>query len=979
MSLNKEKLFFVFVIFVIGLSFLNVNSALGDEEENFTFFLDNFQYSPRDVIEISGWVKDVTASEIFIEITNPDDQIIIQENSSLKEIQEIDHIIPTLGTEWDTFGFYQIKLFYGNETQSRFFGFGDFNPNEFEPQITLDKENYSWTDTVKIMVVSPNDNQNNHQTDKIKVDISSSLGTLSDYTLEEIGIMHGIFEGEVHLTGHSEFDVDGDGRGDDVRGITFGVGPEEGNLAVRPNDNIKVSFLSSHFDEIIENTTNIQFHKGQIEWLQNEFEPNEKPVVRIIDPDLKLQPTKKDQVEILISSYPQGYSESFTLSETENDSGIFEGFIRFIDSPKDDGVLVRSGSIVTAKYDDRTLPSEYSVLTLDITANATVIEIAEPQETIPVEEGIDVERAEKLIELGNYLGLLSYSNEILNQNLQNIDALYYKGIALWGYYRNNISPHPETVETLDKVLAVNPEHIGALYYKAKSLYQIKEYDKALIVINKVLSINPNYKDASAQKQLILDEKINGSNSPSSDVDRLISTAGSLSVRKDYTGAFRVIDQALELEPNNAEALHAKGSIFLRQENYNDALFWIDKALENNSNLVHALHDKGLILFELGNIQESKIWFDRAMSEPGYEEVLDVEFILNNLGRRLFESENYQDSLFWYDKAIELKPDAHYFLNNKVIALNEIGRNYLEEENPEEALVWFEKGLELDPDAVFLLNNKGWALYQLGNPEESIIWFDKALAEDPGYSTSLVNKVDAFNEIGLDYLEEENPEEALVWFEKGLELDPDAVFLLNNKGLAYYHLGENEKAIAAYDKALTIDPSYELAQENKELVEGSFYETIRPIIFIVIFGSITYGMYYVKKRRQKHIRKTRKIINEPSFSVLKLRWGGSNITYQVIFDKERLLLIRPDKIKSEYENVSLDEILRMDKLNYDIPFYEISQVEMNQSTHGVNGARAGKMTIDYKNKKDSFDILETESFDNCANLARSYLGMKLVIS
>jgi tetratricopeptide (TPR) repeat protein len=905
MSLNKEKLFFVFVIFVIGVSLLNVNSTLGDEdEENFSFFLDNFQYSPRDVIEISGWVKTVTASEIFIEITNPDDQIIIQENSSLKEIQEIDHTIPTLGTEWNTFGFYQIKLFYGNETQSRLFGFGDFDPKEFEPQITLDKENYSWTDTVKIMVLSPNDNQNNHQTDKIKIDISSSLGTLSDYTLEETGISHGIFEGEVNLTGYSEFDVDGDGRGDDVRGITFGVGPEEGNLAVRPNDNIRISFSSPYFEDEVENIAKIQFNKGEIEWIEKEIDPNEKTIVRVVDPDLKLQPTKKDQIEILVSSHPQGYSELFTLSETENNSGIFEGFIRFIDSPKDDGVLVRSGSIVTAKYEDRTIPPEYSILTLDITANATVIEIVEPHETIPKENGIDVERAEKLIDLGNYLGLLSYSNEILNQNPQNIDALYYKGIALWGYYRNNIGPHPETVETLDTVLAVNPEHIGALYYKAKSLYQIKEYDKALIVINKVLSINPNYKDASAQKQLILDEKINGPNSSSSEVDRLISTAGSLSVRKDYTGAFRVIDQALELEPNNAEALHTKGSIFLRQENYNDALFWIDKALENNSSLVRALHDKGLILFELGNIQESKIWFDRAMSEPGYEEVLDVEFILNNLGRRLFESENYQDSLFWYDKAIDLKPDARYFLNNKVIALNEIGRNYLEEENPKEALIWFEKGLELDPDAVFLLNNKG---------------------------------------------------------------------------LAYYHLGENEKAIAAYDKALTIDPSYDLAQENKELVEGSFYETIRPIIFIVIFGSITYGMYYVKKRRQKHIHKTRKIINEPSFSVLKLRWGGSNITYQVIFDKERLLLIRPDKIKSEYENVSLDEILRMDKLNYDIPFYEISQVEMNQSTHGVNGARAGKIMIHYQNKKDSFDILETESFDNCANLARSYLGMKLVIS
>ena len=997
--MKELKLVSVLTVFVIVTSTLGVSLALEDEE-NFTFFLDKSQYNSRDVIEISGWVNTVTGSEIFIEITNPNDQIVIQESSTLKEIQEIDHSITTLGTQWSTFGFYKIKLIYGNETQSRFFTFGDFNPNDFEPQITLDKDIYSWTDTVKITVLSPNDNQNNHQTDKIKIDISSSLGKLSDYVLEETGFTHGIFEGIVVLTGDSDFDVDGDGREGDAQGYTFGVGPEEGNLAVRANDKIKISFSTPNFEETIENIAEIQFHKGQIEWLDQEIDPYDKSVVRVVDPDLKLQPTKKEKIQVLVSSYPQGYSKVFSLLETENNSGIFEGYVTFIMWPLEDGVLVRSGSDVFVTYEDRTLPPDYTTTSLDFIANATIIEIEDPfvitpedgtektppktPEPSPIDETIDIERAEKLIELGNYLGLLSYSNEILNLNPENIDAMYYKAAALWGYYRHWDSLHPDTMESLDLVLAKNPEHLGALYYKAKSLSQIKQHDEALIILDKVISIDPNYKDATAQKELILSEKIDdGNNTPHSTVDQLINTSNSLGVRKDYSGAFRVIDQALELEPNNAQALNGKGWIFLQQENYKDALIWIDKALETNPNLVHALHNKGLILFELGNIEGSKIWFDRAIAEPGYkEEILDTDSILNNLGRRLFESENYLDSLFWFDKSLELNPNRQYVLNNKINSLNEIGRNYIDDQNPKEALIWFDKALELAPNEVYLLNNKGLALAQLGNYEEALIWFDKALGEDPEYTTSLENKVNTLNSIGGKFLDLENPEEALIWFDKALEINPEALGVLNNKGLAYYELGENEKAIASYEQALEIDPNYQLAKEGKEYVENlenSFYDTIRPFYLLAIFVGITFGMYYIKKRRQKHIGKTRKIINEPSFSVLKIRWGGPNITYQVIFDKERLLFVRPDKISTDYDNVSLDELLKTDKLNFEISFYEITQIELKRSKTGVNGPRAGKVTVNYKNQKKSFDILDTESFDNIANLLRSYLGLKLIIS
>jgi len=239
----------------------------------------------------------------------------------------------------------------------------------------------------------------------------------------------------------------------------------------------------------------------------------------------------------------------------------------------------------------------------------------------------------------------------------------------------------------------------------------------------------------------------------------------------------------------------------------------------------------------------------------------------------------------------------------------------------------------------------------------------------------------------------NYDEALVWFDKALEIDPNAVYVLSNKGVTLYRLVQYDEAISYYNKALEIDPNYELAIKNKELAkkdkeflkndevltsetEEIDYDSIRPFFLLAISGGVYYMFYFVRKRRQKYIRKTRQIINEPSFSVLKIRRGGSNITYLVIFDKERILFIRPDKISTERLDWSLDEILDMDKQNFGIPFDEVAKIELKHSTYGVNGIRAGKMIISYKTHQDSFDILPTEAFDHCEKLIKDFLPSKL---
>lgn len=345
------------------------------DDKNINFFLDKSHYEPRDTIQIEGWVNNVNSTEIQIEVINPENSVILHQRIPLEEIHEIDHKIPVFGKEWDKSGFYQIKISHHGETETKFFGFGNFDPTIFTPEISLDKQTYSWTDTVKITITSPNENKNIHQIDKIKIEISTREGTLSDYTLEETGVSDGVFSGNVTLTGFSDYDLNLDGRPGDVRGFTGGVGPEDGNLSANPSDILKITYSTPFYEETIEKKAPIQFQKAIVQWIDLPIYTDSQAMVRVIDNDMRLLPEVKDDIKVLIKSFPQKYSKEYTLKETKINSGIFEGKVQLNSKYEMSGILARPGSIVSVNYEDTTLPASYLVKKINIIANATVAEL----------------------------------------------------------------------------------------------------------------------------------------------------------------------------------------------------------------------------------------------------------------------------------------------------------------------------------------------------------------------------------------------------------------------------------------------------------------------------------------------------------------------------------------------------------------------------------------------------------------------------
>ncbi len=263
-------------------------------------------------------------------------------------------------------------------------------PDYYKPYspIFTDKPIYSWTDKIKITIFAPSWNTDRHLIDSIgdneanPIKISTGNHSLEQYRFTETGVNTGIFTAEVTLTGFSH---DADGDGDiDTTPRTLGNGPTNGFLEVDRNSAITISFEFADgvvLTESILTTWNL----GNIQFSENNFLSDKSASIRVIDPDLNLNPEALDQIPIKVSSDSDIAGIEVTAIETSESSGIFVATIVFTQNLSSSGnrLLALPGDEINAKYDDHTLPKPYSTSdNLEIKALAKIASFIPPLEII---------------------------------------------------------------------------------------------------------------------------------------------------------------------------------------------------------------------------------------------------------------------------------------------------------------------------------------------------------------------------------------------------------------------------------------------------------------------------------------------------------------------------------------------------------------------------------------------------------------------
>ena len=268
--------------------------------------------------------------------------------------------------------------------------------SNFGATIELDQNVYTWTDKVYITVVAPDHNFDGDLIDEIgeseadPLKVATRGSELDNYRLVETGTDTGIFTGEVILTGF-EHDADGDSttgeNGNDVSpDRSSGTGPTNGFLPTSDDDGLTVSFEFSENETVVSSAL-IRWNIGEAQWLEASYPASGTGIVRVIDPDMNLNPEAVNNFDVDVFSDSDAGGISLTVTETNEATGIFEGTVSFtiVDESSGHRLRVAEGDTVTAEYEDNTLPEPYTTADeLNVTATTLIGTVVPPLERLPI-------------------------------------------------------------------------------------------------------------------------------------------------------------------------------------------------------------------------------------------------------------------------------------------------------------------------------------------------------------------------------------------------------------------------------------------------------------------------------------------------------------------------------------------------------------------------------------------------------------------
>ncbi len=282
-----------------------------------------------------------------------------------------------------------------------------------------------------------------------------------------------------------------------------------------------------------------------------------------------------------------------------------------------------------------------------------------------------------------------------------------------------------------------------------------------------------------------------------DEDALLEEARALSAKKKYTEAITVLDDIIELNPNNETAFFRRGLAYLNLKNYEQAEEDFSMATVINPKLTTAHGFLAESLRRQGRSPDAIKCCDNALEiDP---ESSFLYYIKANAYIDIDDLDKAEETI---DKAIDLAPyDSDcYYTKGKIL---------LETGRLDEAYDCFENSLECYGKTENPNNKITEILVKKANCEVNLDVYDLAVATCNKCLSKDSNNEGAFFQRGLAYMGLERYPEALK--------DLDSAIKCNSQNHVYYHIrgfinksaGDIHAAIADFEKSYELMPYYEI--------------------------------------------------------------------------------------------------------------------------------------------------------------------------
>ena len=240
-------------------------------------------------------------------------------------------------------------------------------------------------------------------------------------------------------------------------------------------------------------------------------------------------------------------------------------------------------------------------------------------------------------------------------------------------------------------------------------------------------------------------------------------------------------KALELDPQNADALLNLASIQAAEGRNADAELLIKRALQVNPDSIGALSQLAELERDRGNLDEAIRLFEIAM------EIDDsLPFLYQGYGDVLQRAGRLEGAEEAFQMVLQLDPDsfkAHYNL----------GVTYGNQRRIDDAVAEYEKALEIGPnhpEASLAHNNLGAIALDRGQTDEAMEHFERSVGVAPRHLESRYN-------LALIYMEKRRVEDAVEMLEAATRVDPNHELVNVRLGLAYLESGRGEDAFRTF--------------------------------------------------------------------------------------------------------------------------------------------------------------------------------------
>jgi tetratricopeptide (TPR) repeat protein len=361
-------------------------------------------------------------------------------------------------------------------------------------------------------------------------------------------------------------------------------------------------------------------------------------------------------------------------------------------------------------------------------------------------------------------------------------------------------------ESLEDAIKIRPEEASANFELVQLLINIKEFEDAIEVLQKMRRFAPD--DIKVlQAMALVQEKLKRWSKVESVAQEIVKKHPDNPLGYYYQGISRLnldmatssiadFEKVLEIKPNSIEALVGLAKAFFVMKQPENALKRIDQVIKTSPEHFAALNLKGEVLLSQKQWDQAESAFNRARAlspkwPVPYRNLVNLNILKGNKG-----------------EIIGLLREGFEKTGDPVLGID-LANNYSRTDRIKEAIGIYDGILDKQPKHLLASNNLAMLLLK-GEPDQ--VELDKALQLVEGFELS-DNPV-LLDTLGWVHIKRGEIDKALSILQRAAKKGSGLPDIDYHLGLAYYQQGQIENAKHHISTALASDKPFEGSEEAK---------------------------------------------------------------------------------------------------------------------------------------------------------------------